>query len=340
MQTDFPLGPRASLTPDLLSTVAHAYGLGPMHTVADLGGAYNLNVRLNSDAGDFVLRVYRPWVTPQRLQAIQAVKRQLHTVGIPLVLPLPTRDGQTVFTYAQRCIELEPHLPHDGSADTAARYVQAFALLGRLHGVPVDITALPAPRVANEVAPPILYEWVQHTHQRITPQEPSADAALALCDETLQLLDPLCGWWERMGSRLSRTLSHGDYGGGNVLFKAESIVALVDFDFLDTRERIFDIGYALFWMFHRLQANIPYAQRAWARVPELLAHYDAHSAQPLSQAERRAVWMEMARVPLYWVGEAAFLPDPVAAVLQVAPGVSFARWLLAHTDELSLQTGM
>jgi hypothetical protein len=44
--------------------------------------------------------------------------------------------------------------------------------------------------------------------------------------------------------------------------------------------------------------------------------------------------MEMARVPIYWVGEARITPDPLAAVRAAAAGLSFARWLVDHADEV------
>ena len=38
---------------------------------------------------------------------------------------------------------------------------------------------------------------------------------------------------------------HGDFHFWNVLYRADQIAAVVDYDFVQERERIFDIAYAL-----------------------------------------------------------------------------------------------
>ena len=38
---------------------------------------------------------------------------------------------------------------------------------------------------------------------------------------------------------------HGDFHFWNVLYRADQIAAVVDFDFVQERERIFDIAYAM-----------------------------------------------------------------------------------------------
>jgi hypothetical protein len=40
-------------------------------------------------------------------------------------------------------------------------------------------------------------------------------------------------------------------------------------------------------------------------------------------------------VPLYWVGEAQFLPDPALTVARLADSVKFARWTFAHGGDLA-----
>ncbi|MBO0781188.1 MAG: hypothetical protein J2P37_20400, partial [Ktedonobacteraceae bacterium] len=58
------------------------------------------------------------------------------------------------------------------------------------------------------------------------------------------------------------------------------------------------------------------------------------AAQPLTQEEVRALPFIMARVPLYWIAEACFLPDPVQKIIGQEEKIGDAAWLLEHRDEI------
>jgi homoserine kinase type II len=88
--------------------------------------------------------------------------------------------------------------------------------------------------------------------------------------------------------------------------------------------------HALFWMCERLEASNDARIRAWPRVRELVGHYQATAQQPLTVEERQALPIEMARVPLYWIAEAVWLSDPLAAILKHADQIAFAQWSLRH----------
>ncbi len=335
----FPLGPRASVTEDLCTYLEQTYDIETVTASADLGGTYNLNALITSAKGRFVARVYRPWVTPSRLEALQQLKHYLRAQHLPVVLPLIAPDGRTVVPYEGRVLELEPFIPNSGAVESWERYEKAFALLGRLHSTlarwPAAAT-LPAPNVENYGTPKTLAAWTKAAQQRIREtSNPDAPEALALCEVSFSLLKDLESWWFENAQHLPQGLIHGDFGVGNLLWRQAEVVAVCDFDFVARHERVFDLAYALFWMFERLEPTRNYALWSWHRIPELLAYYDAASSHPLTPGERRALPFEMARVPLFWVAEAAFLPDPVQAIVSRNETVMAARWLLEHPRELT-----
>lgn len=331
MKSSLPIGPRAEYSAALLKTLTRAYDLGAVRSYADLGGTYNVNLRLDTARGTFVARVHRPWVTPERLRVLRLVKQRLQAAQIPVAVPIPARRGAAWVQHDDRLIEVEPFIAHSGATDTWQRYEQAFAMLGRMHTALAACTALPPPRVQNYGEPVVLRHWVARTRQCAEVEQ--SPAARAVCDKAAQLLQQIAAWWQHASADLPRQLTHGDYGGGNLLFQDEQIVAVLDFDFLDVHERVFDLAYTLYWMLERLESHAPFSQRSWQRVAAMLACYNATAQPPLTQAERRALPFEMARVPLYWIAEASFLPDPHAAVIQHARGVAAAHWLLDHADD-------
>jgi Ser/Thr protein kinase RdoA (MazF antagonist) len=332
-----PLGPRASLDAAALASIAATYDLGTVVDARDVGGTYNLNLRLHTERGMFVVRVYRPWITPQRLLATQHVRHVLARNDVPVAVPLATSDGTTLGTVHDRLFEVEPFIPHDAHADTWERYGVAFALLGRIHTIldqHLEHAALVPPLVSNYALPAQLNDWTEIVQRRIAAADPSParTVALATCATTRALLSELISWWETHGQHLPQSVCHGDFGGGNVLLRDGAVAAVLDFDFVAVRERVFDLAYALYWMFVILEGQEPQFW-SWHGVATMLAHYET-TAAPLTDEERRALLWALVRVRLYWVGEAAFLPDPVQAIVAVAQDVQAMQWIHTHRGDL------
>src|SRR5581483_4287519 len=118
-------GHRAEIRHDEIERLASAYGPGEVLRLKDVGGTYNLNVLLEMRDKMYIVRVYRPWITYERLAFLHAVKEALARSGLPVALPLATNTGETMLTYRnsdrnqddERLAEIEPFIPHDHVAD-------------------------------------------------------------------------------------------------------------------------------------------------------------------------------------------------------------------------------
>jgi Ser/Thr protein kinase RdoA (MazF antagonist) len=337
MRAAFPVGPRAELSALLVQAIERHYDLGPICGRQDLGGAYNLNIRLDTEHESYVARVYRPWVTGERLDAIQSVQRRLHAAQIPVALPLAARAGGTYVELKDRLVEVEPFIKHDTESQSWSCYEKLFAFLGHLHhafSVQLARIAVPLPIVENYTPVPMLTRLVQRTRERIRQTDHDQQVvALSICNTALRLLQRLDTWWQQTGRQLPQQVVHGDYGSGNVLMRKGQVVALVDLEFLAVHERVFEVAYALYWMMERAQSEIAHEQRSWHRIREMIAEYDRTNPTPLTEAERRALPFEMVRVPLHWIGEASLLPNPTEAVLERADQVALAHWIADHTGK-------
>ena len=338
MEFPFAIGPRATITPALLDLVVQHYQLGSVLSVTDLGGTYNLNIALQTAEATFVARVYRPWVTYERLLAIQPLKNQLVDYQIPVILPLHTTTGQTLIEVEQRLVEVELFIPHEQGSESWPHVQQRFAFLGQLHSVLSqlgNVVAIPAPQVENYALPQTLLSWTANTKQRLAQHhDPRVPAALAICGTVESLLHEIALWWEQSSNDLPCQLIHGDYGLSNVLSAQGQIRAVVDWDFVAVHERVFELAYALFWMCERMEGATANYERAWQRVGEMVSLYQATNQRSLTEEEQQALPMEMARVPLYWIAEAAWLDDPMEAVLSRADQIAFASWLMQHRPVL------
>ncbi len=182
-----------------------------------------------------------------------------------------------------------------------------------------------------------MLKWISNLERSLRHLEQNAksERALAICFEARELLMPIEKWWQDTGCRLIQQPIHGDYGGDNLLFDDDRVVALLDFDFLAIRERAFEIAYCLYWMLLRLEGRKPAECYSWNRVGQMLGCYNSTSSRPLTSDEIRSIPIEMARVPLYWIAEANFTEDPFRSLLGQAESIAFSRWMLEHGEEVS-----
>jgi len=332
-------GPRASFDDELRNTIAEQLNVGFITTTKDLGGTYNLNVLLQTTSGTYVVRVYRPWVTYERVNMVQQVKQVLYKNAFPVAIPVASKAGETIFFYRDRYVEVEHFIPHDEITETWQRYEIAFSLLARLHtcfATQIEHIPFVPPRVSNYGTPDVLLAWTLQAEQRIrqTMNDKNTQMALTLCNDTVELLARMRVWWNGTGHSLPRQLTHGDYGTGNLLFQKERVVAILDFDFLAVRERIFDIAYTLYWMFRRIEGSLSPDNLSWSRVGAMLKCYNSASTHPLTEMEIQALPLTIACVPLYWIAEAHILSDPAQIIVRLAANVRFSHWVTEHSDEL------
>lgn len=339
-QAAIPIGPRAAISPALLQDVRDAWGLGTIADLAglgDVGGTYNLNVRLQTDRGDVVMRVYRPWVQPERLLAVQSLRESLWQDGVPVITPLLRPDGTTMLGWGDRLIEVEPWVSSDGGADSWARYQAAAIQLGSLH-VALGQVRLPIPfvgaPVSNVLSEWTFADWLERTRRAVTnaPADLQRFAALHAIDEA-----------ERLRQRIAvpprpvpiMQLTHGDFAHDNVRYFGPAPVAILDFDFADYRDRLTDVAYLAYWMFEHLQWDTPAAARDWGQVRQLIAGFGSTARHPLTPDEIRALPLFMATIPLNWMAEPWLMNDPVAAIGLVAPQLATSTWLVANQGDLA-----
>lgn len=337
-----PLGPRATASPHLIAAARSAWGLGKVTASQDLGGTYNLNLRLRISYGDVVLRVYRPWATPERLAMTQRVRTALHHHGLPVLPTIPTRSGTMAISVADRLAEIEPWQQDEGGTTDPDRLLAAATLLGRLHDGLREITSngpfVPAP-VSNDLSPAVFDDWLARTVEAIASVTPTEQTSLATraCRQAGRIAEAARAIPRGDGLR---QVVHGDYGHQNVRFSGSLVTAVVDFDFLHHGARIVDLADLAFcphWMAEFGQLSVPQAERDWGIVPELIRRYDTASRVPLSPAEIAALPLAMAAVPLNWIAASWLLEDPIGAVALVAPELLTAAWLIENHRELAAQ---
>jgi homoserine kinase type II len=131
-----------------------AYDIDVGERQIDLGGSSNLNLRIGSN-GQYVLRVYRPHVTSNRLDEIHRVRRNLSAAGVPCEGGVPARAGEPWLEVDGRLVEIERYVEHDAHMDSWERLATGLRMLGVMHdaldALRADAASL-SPRFANYIS--------------------------------------------------------------------------------------------------------------------------------------------------------------------------------------------
>ncbi len=295
----------------------------------DLGGTMSLNARL--DSAGVVLRVHQPFVSRQRLLAVQQVRRKLADLGFVVPVALRWRDS-TVFRCGRRWAELEGYIPHRRPKPTLDSYIWIFNALGILHRAlaTLDLT-VPRPLIATYAPPSSLSRWLPVTEAAVQDDSEAADTARLLRD----LIRRLHMQWVP-ASQLPQHLVHGDVRLSNVCQTLEGKTVYLDFGFLAYRPRLHDLAYTLAFMLLALHGQQAPETFAWQSVPRLIEEYEVAANSRLTVMERKAITAYTTAVFLYAAALAGFSSDPTTLLRGRLPFLHVSEWLLEHPDVMHL----
>lgn len=328
MPVDFT-EPRPRITPELLDLLGERFGLEPSTEPADLGGAFSLNVRLDTPAGRYVARVHGTQTPPARLRAIQLARRHLTAGGVPTAEQVPARDGTPFVRLDGHLVEVERYVEHDATMNTWQRLEWGLPYLGRTHtflrSLSVGAAGRRAP-IANHIEPDAALAGTVRGVRRMRAWHPTVEelALAAMFEELAHLVDAA----ERdtvVG--LPRQLTHGDFWDNNVLLRDNAVVLVADLDFMSERLRIDDLALTLFFANSTIGGDHLSDDRM-RQMRALVDAYDSGLSDHLSPAERRALPAAIARQTLWSIGRwVPALPEP-SARRNAAERAVDAEWTL------------
>ncbi len=291
---------RPMKSPELIDTIVRAYELTLNGNPIDLDGSSNLNLQFPGPDGGHVARIYRAWVAPLRLEGIQSVRATLRAAGLPFTQTLLTVDGRPWIHFADWLVEVEPFV--DGQdMRTWAELLDGMRMLGRIHTVLSGITAPPGARrapAANHIDASDAFETTMRACSAIRSWASSADEEhIAKISE--ELANALLCAGDGRSLELPRQLIHGDFWDNNVKFRDGSLVAVLDLDFMEEGARIDDLALVLYYANSgSTLADLRSPVERMQALRELVEAYDSGLERHLSDEERSALPLALARTPL------------------------------------------
>ncbi|MBS4202427.1 phosphotransferase [Bacillus sp. FJAT-49732] len=325
-------GLRAIPTKDLLEAIRDAFNLPISNDVIDLGGSSNLNLLVTANNDKYVIRVYRPYVSKERLQDIQYVRRKLREGGVPTSDVVLTKDGQSYIVYDQRLVEVEAYIESDGVMDTWDRVEKGLPLLGKIHTILRNVQVSKQgkhPLFANYIKPEDVLANTRKGIHRIKGWENLTDGEKQLADAAEELSELVSAKETPIVSTLPRQLVHGDFWDNNVFFRDDRVVLVADFDFMGERARIDDLALTLYFLIFQ------YEEERLAPLSHSINAYDSSLGELLTANERNALPLALARQPLWSIGGWIALLDGEETARNHANGMlSQVQWALKIVKEL------
>ncbi|WP_274361929.1 phosphotransferase [Paenibacillus thermotolerans] len=298
-----------------LEAICKHFGLGAfLHNHGDLGGAYNANLKIETDKGMFVCRIAFGLVGAEHIDYSLKVLSALEAADVPVLFPLINEQGIYYTQYKDRFLQVTPFIegkPFDSSVEHARTNGR---LLRKMHDVLASFEAGPKPEWSNYPSNEILSEGLKLLRETCNPPE-------ELMFRAERLYDLMMPEWCEYGGTLPETVIHGDWHTGNVLYGEDGdIRAVMDFDFVQRAERLHDIAYML-WA---LLQNDTFRHLGKA----FLEGYG-----DLTPAERNVLPIAVARAALFFVCTSSFHRNPSGELnRQLEKQEPLIDWLVSEAD--------
>ncbi|GLV53245.1 hypothetical protein KDH_01000 [Dictyobacter sp. S3.2.2.5] len=284
----------------LIDTIMSAYALTSVGDPIDLGGSSNLNLLFSERGLCQVARIYREWVTRERLQGIQSIRATLRDAGLPFAQTRLSADGHPFIHCVNWLVEVEPFI---GGQDmtTWTQLKDGMQMLGRIHTVLSRVAVVPGTRrapAANHIDAADALQTTLRACKSIRSWA-SSEEEERIASLSEELAHALRDAGDVATMQLPRQLLHGDFWDNNVKFRDGSLMAVLDLDFMEEGTRIDDLALVLYYTNSgSTLAELHSPGERMQALRELIDAYDSGLERRLSQEERALLPLVLARTPL------------------------------------------
>ena len=272
----------------LAAVIREYYDLGAVEMPEQLVDAHQRRHRkltVMTSAGRFLIKTYKR--DPVELDALRFQHRlsdHLLSCGVPVARIQRAKDGKGIVEMETWALELQEFVDGQPMQVSTGTLTAAAQALGRFHQLCRDFPRPPRDarmwRFSEVPRDPFmkLFEMANAQGDPVAVSEWCNQIALFL-HEAGKKLD-----WEARDN-FETGLIHGDYHGGNLLFKDGKLAAVIDLEFAGDGCFLEDLAYAMSNLCIRT-ANNP--ERLTARTNILLDNY--HLFRSLSYLEEEALY--------------------------------------------------
>lgn len=242
----------AKFAAEELAVVLSNYDLGVMESVTEFakGSRRSPKVGIVCQKGKFLLkRRSRARAHPDRVRFAHRVQRHLVQSGFPLAKLIETREGgQTMVQIRDQIYELFEYIAGHPYERTVEEAHSAGSVLARFHKATADFVLEPS--VSSPHGDYHDATGLRTGLWRIAATLNSHDSFVGNEADLEPLIRHLLGTYDRAAGTANEAglpdwpvqVVHSDYHPGNLLFKRQQVVAVIDFDSARRSRRVIDVA--------------------------------------------------------------------------------------------------
>lgn len=328
-----------------LQKIADEFDLGRIVRMEEpLTTQCNITDPFRTGRGTFLVRIRHGEEFGERVEFIHAAMKYLQSKGVPVPEVMKHVRGRTWTLWGDRIVEVYRYISHDpGVHRDWVRMNAAAVVLTDLHrhlrDLNLDRPPVP-PEMRNDITPKECWDMLMPLEAAMKKEY--GVTATRIVDQGFEILEKIRGSivelmddYERIAGSLPWIFVHGDYHFWNVLYHGDDVVGVVDFDFMQERERIFDLAYALQGVVNHLYIMggggylqpDQFERLPWVNVRIWLDQYEQNAHIPLVKQEKARLALEVLRVFLVNLIVTANQGNPSETLVQYADQLRYYQWI-------------
>jgi len=336
---------RAQIGRHEVQEVLEQYGLGHIYEARtfDRGSSKSPKVRIKALEGNYILKRCAPGQDdPDRVQLRHAVQLSLQEQGYPTAGLVKARDGRSFVQRGSRIYELFQFIEGRRFNRTPLQSKAAGYEMARLHDhFNSWEDGVPSGRGYHGKLG--VKESMQRLPELLSPDDPHLRRGMVtICNSLESLFADAHERIEALGyAELPRTIVHGDWHPGNLIYDGNDVAAVLDFDSIRSEPRVSDLANGL--LQYTMQIGDLDDVDHWPESLEVSlldafrTGYDKGTFEPLEQKE-------LAMIPLLMIE--ALVVESIAPIAERGrfgsiPGDRFLRhiereigWIRPRVNEL------
>lgn len=268
---------------NLAFQVLKSYGKSKIKSLAIFDGiSPNYNIKIVTPEGSYVLRSNTLHLKKERTLFIEQCKRALKKHNFPVIPAVPNINGEYVTSLGNNPWTLTPYSYGTPLSPANPQHISAAAkLLATLHNLKLNQLDNPVQYsdsfASNFCVAEKFYDFINN--YSLSPQkEYFIDVYKIIQALKINLQDLPQAW------------THGDFYSANILFATGKITAVIDFDNIDYRYRVYDLAKSIFMLCRPAYPSFTFDATI---IKNFLEAYNQEIAMPLTQDERDIIPMFM-----------------------------------------------
>lgn len=150
---------RYAPTLEEIEQICQTYEIGHwLKTEGELGGLFNVNLKIVTTTGTYVIRVHSGLSRQNHLEAEHRLLQTLSQRGLPVLAPLSTKQETNYIQLHGRFAQLTPFVEGTAFGYLPQQIHSSAVILRKFHDVLVAETEIPAPFWSNYPAHQVLQE--------------------------------------------------------------------------------------------------------------------------------------------------------------------------------------